>query len=178
MAEPPSDVHAFDRQLLRVQASAADRRGAGACHQQSADQYHAAGAPRQPPETARHDPGAGTDGPWRDGRVRPRLRHGPMVRSGQRRHAGGRRHGFDDVISGRFFVRIGFFAEPGQSTGQRHRLNTSSTPAQHQLNTTDYWRARWRYNNSTAGVSARVRARLARRWSKVAKAVARALRIR
>jgi len=44
--------------------------------------------------------------------------------------------------------------------------------------TTDYWRARWRYNNSTAGVSARVRARLARRWSKVAKAVARALRVR
>jgi cytosine/creatinine deaminase len=42
----PSDLDAFDGQLLCLETSAADGRGAGCRHSQSADQHRAAGPPR------------------------------------------------------------------------------------------------------------------------------------
>ena len=68
-------------------------RGEAQRRRQSADQHHAAGPPRHVPEAARHDAGEGAAQGRRQRRLRPRLRHGPLVRARQPRHAGGRAHG-------------------------------------------------------------------------------------
>ena len=57
-----SDVDAFDGQLLRQQAHAADARGGRRGDRESAHQHHAARALGHVSEAARHDARAGTDG--------------------------------------------------------------------------------------------------------------------
>ena len=54
-------LDAFDGQLLRLEAAAADRRGRRLGDPQPADQHHAAGPPRHLSEAPRHDPRAGDD---------------------------------------------------------------------------------------------------------------------
>jgi cytosine deaminase len=88
-----SHVHALDGQLLCQQAAAADGRGRPARGGQSADQHHLAGASRQLPQAARHDPCARTAGRRRERGLWPRLRARPLVRAGLGRHAGSGGHG-------------------------------------------------------------------------------------
>ncbi len=87
------DVDALDGQLLRVEADSADGRGRRIGGRQSADQHHHPGPARHVSETPRHDPGARAAGRRRPGRLRPRLRDGPVVQPGLGRHARGRAHG-------------------------------------------------------------------------------------
>ncbi len=54
-------LDAFDGQLLRLQAAAADRRGRRRGDPQPADQHHAAGPARHLSQAPRHDPRAGDD---------------------------------------------------------------------------------------------------------------------
>ena len=76
--------------LLPLMARGAAERG----HCQPADQHHAAGPPRHLPQAPRHGracPSMLAAGIDRG--LRPRLRDGPLVQPGQRRHAGGGAHG-------------------------------------------------------------------------------------
>jgi hypothetical protein len=80
-------------QLLRVEDPAAHAGGGRQRRRQPAHQYHPAGPPRRVPQAPWHDPGE-RDGRARHQRlVRPRLRHGSVVRARYPRHAGGRAHG-------------------------------------------------------------------------------------
>ena len=53
-------LHAFDGQLLCLEADRADGGGAAACNAEPAHQHHAAGAARHLPQAPRHDARAGT----------------------------------------------------------------------------------------------------------------------
>jgi hypothetical protein len=76
------DVDALDGQLLRVEADSADEGGGTRRDREPADQHHAAGASRHVSQASRHDARARVDGRGRAGRVRPRLRDGPVVSTG------------------------------------------------------------------------------------------------
>ena len=97
-------LHAQHGQLLRVEAAAADGRGAGARGRQPADQHRAAGPPRHLSEAARPDARAGDARARYQRGVRPRLRDGPVVLARLRRHARCRAHGAacraDDLARG------------------------------------------------------------------------------
>ena len=56
------DLHAFDGQLLCLEADRADGGGRASCNAQSAHQHHAAGPARYLPQAPRHDARAGAAG--------------------------------------------------------------------------------------------------------------------
>ena len=86
-------LDAFDGQLLRLEAAAADRRGRRRGHPQPADQHRDPGPPRHLSEAPRHDAGAGDAAAGHHGRLRPGLRARPLVSARHRRHARRRLHG-------------------------------------------------------------------------------------
>jgi cytosine deaminase len=87
-----TSMHSMDNyyvsKLLPLMAEAASER-----HRQPPHQHHPAGPPRHLPQAPRHDPRARADGRRRERGLWPRLRDGPVVQPGERRHAGGGPHG-------------------------------------------------------------------------------------